>query len=83
MNQTISMGHVPAVRASRALPALNVRKMCASAAALARRKSLTLAVISAAASYTGALVDSDPLTYAAAFAALAFVRLTTGKGGEA
>lgn len=38
MNQTISVGNQPAVRASRALRMIDVRKKCASALAL--RKSL-------------------------------------------
>lgn len=85
MNQTISMGHAPAVRASRALRAVNVRKMCARAISLARRKSLTLAVISAAAVYAGVIIGSDPMTYAAALTALGFVNLadSTPEGGEA
>lgn len=84
MNQTITMGHAPAVRASRALRAVNTRKMCVRAISLARRKSLTLAVISAAACYAGALLGYDPLTYTAAFVTLGFVRLadSTPKGGE-
>lgn len=84
MNQKITMGHAPAVRASRALRAVNVRKMCARAISLARRKSLTLAVISAAACYAGALLGSDPITFTAAFVALGFVRLACSgqKGGE-
>lgn len=85
MNQTITMGNAPAVRASRALRAINVRKMCARAISLARRKSVTLAVISAASCYAGALLGYDPLTYTAAFVALGFVRLadSTPKGGDA
>jgi len=84
MNQALSMGHAPAVRASRALRVVNVRKMCARAISLARRKSVTLAVISAASCYAGALLGYDPLTYTAAFVALGFVRLadSTPKGGE-
>lgn len=83
MNQTITMGNAPAVRASRALRAINVRKMCARAISLARRKSVTLAVISAASCYAGALIECNPLTYAAAFTALGFVRLADSaqKGG--
>ena len=72
----------PAVRASRALRAVNVRKMCVRAISLARRKSLTLAVISAAACYAGALLGSDPITFTAAFVALGFARLACRKGGE-
>lgn len=84
MNQTITMGHAPAIRASRALRAFNVRKMCARAISLARRKSVTLAVISAASCYTGALFNCDSITYTAAFVTLGFVRLadSTPKGGE-
>lgn len=47
MQSTISMGKAPAVRASRALQSVNVRKMYARAISLARSKSLTIAVISA------------------------------------
>lgn len=84
MNQTITMGHAPAVRASRALRAVNVRKMCARAISLARRKSLTLAAISATLSVVGVALASNPLTYSAAFVALGFVRLadSSPKGGE-
>gem|GEM_PF-5314107 len=88
MNQALSMGHAPAVASgrtlrSRALRAVNVRKMCARAISLARRKSVTLAVISAASCYAGALLGYDPLTYTAAFVALGFVRLADSgqKGG--
>lgn len=83
MNQTITMGYTPAVRASRALRTVNVRKMYVSAILLARRKSLTLAVISAAACYVSSLLGNDPLTYSAAFIALGFVGLadSTPKGG--
>lgn len=83
MNQTITMGHAPAVRASRALRAEDVRKMCVRAISLARRKSVTLAVISAASCYAGALLGYDTITFTAAFVALGFVRLACQKGGEA
>lgn len=78
-------GQAPAVRASRALRAINVRKMCVSALTLVRRQSLTFAAISAASCYAGALIECNPLTYAAAFTALGFVRLagSAQKGGEA
>lgn len=82
MNQTITMGHAPAVRASRALRAVNVRKMCARAISLARRKSLTLAAISATLSVVGVAVASNPLTYSAALVALGFVWLANKEGGE-
>lgn len=84
MQNTITMGHAPAVRASRALRTVNVREMCVRALSLARRKSVTLAAISAATCYTGALLDYDPMTYTSAFVALGFVRLvaSTQKGGE-
>ena len=82
MNQTITMGHAPAVRASRALRAVNVRKMCARAISLARRKSVTLAAISATLSAVGVAVASNPLTYSAAFVALGFVWLANKEGGE-
>lgn len=73
----------PAVRASRALRAVNVRKMCVRAISLARRKSLTLGVIGAASCYAGALLGYDHITFTAAFVALGFVRLACRKGGEA
>lgn len=84
MNQTISLGHAPAPRASRALRAVNVRKMCARAISLARRKSLTLAAISATLSVVGVALASNPLTYSAALVALGFVRLADSgqKGGD-
>lgn len=85
MQSTITMGHAPAVRASRALRAINVRKMCARAISLARRQSTTLACVAAAVSYTGVLADCDILAYAAAFATLGFINLglSDKKGGEA
>ena len=85
MNQTITMGHAPAVRASRALRAVNVRKMCARAVSLARRKSLTLAAISAASCYAGAILDCEIVAFTAAFASLAFLMVSdkNRKGGEA
>lgn len=84
MNQTISLGHAPAVRTSRALRAVNVRKMCVRAISLARRKSLTIAAISAALSVAGVTLGSDPLTYSAALAALgaAYVATECQEGGE-
>lgn len=84
MNQTITMGNAPAVRASRALRAVNVRKMCARAISLARRKSVTLAAISAALSVAGVAIASNPLTYSAALSALGFVYIATEyqEGGE-
>ena len=84
MNQTISMGHAPAIRAYRALLSVNVQKVCSRALALVRRKSLTLAAISATLSVAGVALASDPLTYSAAFAALGFARLANSgqKGGE-
>lgn len=57
MNQTISVGNQPAVRASRALRTMDVRKMCASALAL--RKSLnTTACLTVAVIATMALFVS-------------------------
>lgn len=81
-NALTLQGHAPAPRASRALRAVSVRKMCSRAISLARRKSLTLAVISAALSVAGIALGSDPLTYAAGFAALALVWLANKEGGE-
>ena len=84
MNQTIILqGHAPTVRASRALRAIIVRKMCARAISLARRKSLILAIISTGVCYAGALTGSDLTMYSGAFAALLAVRPMTEKGGEA
>lgn len=84
MQSTITMGHAPAVRTSRALRAIDVREMCVSAISLARRKSLTIAAISAALSVAGVTLASDPLTYSAALAALGFVYIATEcqEGGE-
>lgn len=84
MNQALSLGHVPAVRASRALRAVDVRKMCVRAISLAHRKSLTIAAISATLSVAGVTLASDPLTYSAALAALGFVHIATEhqEGGE-
>lgn len=78
------MGHAPAVRASRALRAVDVRKMCVRAISLARRKSLTIAAISAALSVAGVTLASDPLTYSAAMAALgaAYIATERQEGGE-
>ncbi len=83
MNQALLMGHAPAVRASRALRSVNVRKMCVRAISLARRKSLTLAAISVTLSVAGVAVASDPLTYSAALVALgaAYVATECQKGG--
>lgn len=81
-NALILLG--PAPRASRALRTVNVREMCVRAISLARRKSVTLAVISAVLSVIGIALGSDPLTYAAGFTALGFVYVATEcqKGGE-
>ncbi len=83
-NALTLQGYAPAVRASRALRAINVRKMCARAISLARRKSVTLAVMSAVALYAGIALGSELFTCSAAIAALGFVRLAlqTEKGGE-
>lgn len=83
MQSTITMGHAPAVRASRALRAIDVREMCVRAISLARSKSVTIAAISAALSVAGVTLGSDPLTYSAALSALGFVRLADSgqKGG--
>ncbi len=78
------MGHVPAVRVHRAINRIDVRKAYTRTLALARRKSVTLAAISAALSVAGVALASDPLTYSAALVALGFVRLADSgqKGGE-
>lgn len=78
------MGHAPVVRASRALTRIDVRKAYTRTLAFARRKSVTLAAISAALSVAGVALASNPLTYSAALSALGFVRLATEhqEGGE-
>jgi hypothetical protein len=75
----------PTVRISRALRAINVRKMCTSAISLARRKSLTLAAISAASCYAGVILGCDALAFTAAFASLGFLLVSDKckKGGVA
>ncbi|MDE6234289.1 MAG: hypothetical protein K2M56_00880 [Muribaculaceae bacterium] len=84
MNQTISMGYSPAIRASRALRSLNVRRMCVRAIAPARRFSLALAIIFTVISYVGILFGSEIINCLAATVALGFVCLadSTQKGGE-
>lgn len=84
MNQELSLGHAPAVPSSRALRAVNVRKMCVRAISLARPKSVTLAAISATLSVAGVALASNPLTYSAALAAIGFVYIATEfqEGGE-
>lgn len=84
MNQALSLSHAPAVRASRALRAVNVRNLCVRAISLARRKSLTIAAISATLSVAGVALASNPLTYSAAMAALGAVYVATEhqEGGE-
>lgn len=85
MDQTITMGHAPAVRASRALPRIDVRKACIRTISIIRRHAATLAVMSAVALYAGIALGSEFLTCSAALAALGFVRLalTAEKGGDA
>lgn len=80
MNTTVQIE----AQSSRALRPVSVRKMCSRAFALMRRKSVTLAVISAVLSVIGIAIGSDPLTYAAGFTALGFVYVATEcqKGGE-
>lgn len=84
-NALTFQGHAPAVRATRALTRINVRKACIRTLSIVRRKAVTLAVMSAVAVYAGLLLDSNPITYSAALAALGFVRLATPteEGGEA
>lgn len=85
MDQTITMGQAPAVRASRALTSIDVRKACIRTISFIRRHAVTLAVMSAAALYAGIALGSELLTCSAALAALALVRLalTAEKGGDA
>lgn len=61
---------------------VNVRSFVSNAWSFLKRHSVSLAVISTAAVYAGVILGSDPLTYAAAFATLGFVRLADTKGGE-
>lgn len=84
MNQALSMGNSPAIRASRALRSINVWRMCLRAIALARRFSLTLAVIFSVVSYAGMLTGHEIFFCLTATVALCFVWLadSTKKGGE-
>ena len=84
MNQTILVGHAPAVRARRVISRFDVRKACIKTLSIVRRKAVTLAVMSAVTVYAGVLLDSAPITYSAALVALGFVRLANSgqKGGE-
>lgn len=83
MQSTITPGYAPAIRASRALRTVNVRKMCARAVSLARRKSVTLLCLCAMLSFAGAVIESIALTYSAAFITLGLVNLELSdkKGG--
>lgn len=65
--------------------AVNVPETVSAAGAFLKRHSMAIGVMSAVASVAGVAVGSDPLTYAAAFAALGFVRLANPdeKGGDA
>lgn len=83
MNQTITMGNKPVVRASRALRPVNVRRMCVRALELARRKSLTLAVISTIAVFAGVILGIEPLICISALVAFGFLYLADNskKGG--
>ena len=85
MNQTITMGNKPTVRASRALRPVNVRRMCVRALELARRKSLTLAVISTLAVFAGVILGNEPLICISALVAFGFLYLAdnTKKGDKA
>ena len=62
---------------------VNVRSLCSDTWSFLTRHSVSLAVLGTAAVYAGVILGSDPLTYAAAFAALGFVRLADTKGGDA
>lgn len=84
-NALTLQGHAPSavsVRTlrSRALRTMDVRKMCVRTLALVRRAALPAAVISALATYAGVLVGSDPLTYTAAFTALAAAGIANSPG---
>ena len=85
MQTKITMGNKPTVRASRALRPVNVRRMCVRALELARRKSLTLAVISTLAVFAGVILGNEPLICISALVAFGFLYLAdnTKKGGEA
>lgn len=83
MNQTITKGSKPTVRASRALRPVNVRRMCVRALELARRKSLTLAVISTIAVFAGVILGNEPLICISALVAFGLLYLADNskKGG--
>lgn len=84
MNQTISMGNTPAIRASRALRYSNVRNLCNSARELAKRYAMAEAICSTVISYLGILISSEFITCLAASAALTFIHLydSSKKGGK-
>ena len=84
MQTTITKGNKPTVRASRALRLVNVRRMCVRALELARRKSLTLAVISTLAVFAGVILGNEPLICISALVAFGLLYLAdnTKKGGE-
>lgn len=84
MNQALSMGQAPTIRASRALRSFSVRRMCVRALALARRFSLALAIIFTIISYVGILFGSEIVNCLAGAIALGFVCLadSTQKGGK-
>lgn len=84
-NALTVMGHVPAVRVHRAINRIDVRKAYTRTLAFARRKSVTIAAISAALSVAGVVLSYDPLTYSAALSALGFVYIATEhqEGGDA
>ena len=83
-NALTFQGHAAAVRASRALTRIDVRKAYTRTLAFARRKSVTIAAISASLSVSGVALASNPLTYSAAIVALGAVYVATEcqEGGE-
>ena len=83
MQSTITLGNSPAIRASRALRAIDVRRMCVRAIALVRRFSLALASIFTIITYTGILFCTEVFHYLTATIALGFICLadSTQKGG--
>lgn len=85
MTNKSSKGNLPFVGSSRALRIESVRNLCAGAVALISRKSLTLAVMSVVALYVGISIDSLPVIFTVALAAIGFLYIAehTKKGGEA
>ena len=60
-------------------PAVNVPFLISVAGNTVRRHSMAIAILAALATYAGVLVGSDPLTYSAAFTALAAVGIANSR----